>query len=223
MKFLFTLALLIFAACVTQPNSDKNIGGKQIQKLIEGNNRYVHAQLLHPHQSISRLKEISAEQTPFAVIISCSDSRVPPEIIFDQGLGDLFVIRTAGNVIGEYELASIEYAVLKLNCKVIVITGHEKCGAIQAFMEQSSDSLSGHLNSLVKFIGAQPNSQRLQQLGTDKSYQAVLGNIIYGVNFIKENSSVIRQKFESKELELYGAVYHMENGKINIIEDDIKK
>ena len=223
MKFYSILSLLIFASCATQTISDSGTNGKLLSRLIEGNNRYVHAQLLHPHQSTSRLKEISDEQTPFAIVVSCSDSRVPPEIIFDQGLGDLFVIRTAGNVIGEYELASIEYAVLKLNCKVIIITGHEKCGAIQTFMEQSSDSLPGHLNSLVKFIGSQPNSKALYHEGADKSYQAVLGNIIYGVNFIKENSSVIRQKFESKDLELYGAVYHMENGKVNIIEEDIVK
>jgi len=221
MKFQLMLSLLILVDCSTQP-IDHSVE-KQIDRLIEGNNRYVHAHLLHPHQSASRLQEISDEQTPFAVIVSCSDSRVPPEIIYDQGLGDLFVIRTAGNVIGDYELASIEYAVLKLNCKVIVVTGHEHCGAIQAFMEQPSDSLPGHLKSLVNFIASQPNSHTLMLDGTDKSYQTVIGNIINGVNYIKENSSVIRQKFENGNLELYGAVYHMENGKINIIEDDIKK
>jgi len=222
MKFRFILPLLILTSCATQSIDDK-IEVKQIDRLIAGNNRYVQAQLLHPNQSLSRLKEISIEQKPFAVIVSCSDSRVPPEIIFDQGLGDLFVIRTAGNVIGDYELASIEYAVLKLNCKVIVITGHDKCGAIQTFMEQPLDSLPGHLKSLVDFIASQPNSSDLLQEGTDKSYQAVIGNIIHGLNFLKENSAVIRQRFENKDLELFGAIYHMENGKINIIEDDIMK
>lgn len=222
-KFQFILVFLIFIGCATQSISDEGIDQRQIERLIEGNNRYVRAQLRHPHQSASRIREISTEQRPFAVVVSCSDSRVPPEIIFDQGLGDLFVIRTAGNVIGDYELASIEYAVLKLECKVIVITGHDECGAIQVFMEQSSDSLPGHLDTLVSFIGSQPNASILLNEGIDKSYQAVIGNIIFGVNFIKEKSTVIRQKFENKELELYGAVYHIESGKVHIIEDDIKR
>lgn len=105
----FILVLLIFAACGKHSISDERADQRQIERLIEGNNRYVRAQLLHPHQSASRLREISTEQKPFAVVVSCSDSRVPPEIIYDQGLGDLFVIRTAGNVIGDYELASMEY------------------------------------------------------------------------------------------------------------------
>ena len=201
---------------------------RPIDRLIAGNNRYANAKLQHPHQSLQRLKEISEAQNPFAVVVSCSDSRVPPEIIYDQGLGDLFVIRTAGNIIGDYELASIEYAILKLNCKVVVVTGHETCGAIKAFMEQPKDSLSGHLSNLLEFIRSEANSENIlksrPETGSDeRNYQLVIHNIIYGVNLLKEQSTIAREKYDKGELEIYGAIYHMGSGKIQVIEDDVKK
>lgn len=213
------LLLLLLSACNKKQTRDTSEALAPIERLMEGNSRYVNAHLSHPHQTIQRLREISQAQNPFAAVISCSDSRVPPEIIYDQGLGDLFVIRTAGNVIGDYELASIEYAVLKLNCKVVVITGHEKCGAIQVMIEQENDSLPGHLQNIVDYLKAEPGNAEILKNGLDRNYQVVIQNIIYGVDLIRSNSSIIRERFEKGELEIYGAIYHVDTGKIQIIED----
>ncbi len=222
MKILISLSLLILVSCSLKSSREIKTDLSAIDRLIEGNKRYYNSHQVHPHQSKDRLKEISSGQHPFAVVVSCSDSRVPPEIIFDQGLGDLFVIRTAGNVIGDYELASIEYAVLKLNCKVIIVTGHENCGAIQYFVDQPIDSLPGHLNVLINFIRLEPNAIQILDDDHDKNYRVVIHNVIFGVHLLKE-SSILRQKFENKELEIYGGVYHMATGKVQIIEDEVKK
>lgn len=216
----YFLVYLIFGSCATQHEDEST---SPLERLLDGNKRYTTFHLTHPHQNSTRLNEISSEQFPFAVVVSCAYSRVPPEIIFDQGLGDLFVIRTAGNVIGDYELASIEYAIQKLNCKIVMIMGHENCGAIKTFIEQPLDSLPGHLNSLINFIRKQPNANRILNESTDKSYHAVINNIIYGLNLVKSDPSIIRERFDNNDLEIYGAIYHMKNGKVQIIADEIHK
>ena len=217
------MALLVLVSCTQKSSPHTRANQTPIDRLVEGNKRYYNSHQVHPNQTIERIKEISNAQHPFAVVVSCSDSRVSPEIIFDQGLGDLFVIRTAGNVMGDYELASIEYAVLKLNCQVVIIMGHEKCGAIQYFVEQPSASLPGHLSALINFIREEPNTNLILNETQDKSYHMVIQNIIYGVNLVKKESPVIMDKFEKRELEIYGAVYHLDTGKIQIIEDEVKR
>jgi carbonic anhydrase len=217
------VGLLILCSCAPGNDTDQT-KITPLERLLEGNLRYSSAHSQHPHQNKARLKEITDEQNPFAVVISCSDSRVPPEIIFDQGLGDLFVIRTAGNVMGDYELASIEYAIHKLNCNVIMIMGHEGCGTIQTFLEQPTDSLPGHLNSLVGFLKSQPYSNAILNDKTiNKTYISVISNVLFGLNFLKKESPVILKKFEDKELELVGAIYHLNTGKVQVITDDIRK
>ena len=223
LSFLLLIPCIFLCFCTSRNTLENNAGLEPIQRLLEGNKRYIESNPAHPHQSIGRMKEISEAQHPFAVVVSCSDSRVPPEIIFDQGLGDLFVIRTAGNVIGEYELASVEYAIMKLQCKIIVIVGHEKCGAIQSFIEQPIDSLSGHLNSLINFLRSEPNSLNILKYSKNKSYHTIIHNIIYGIKLLKDESKIIRNKIESRELEIYGTIYHMDTGKIQIIEEVVKK
>ena len=103
-----------------------------ISKLKEGNGRYAGGNLQHPGQTTERRAELAKSQYPFATIVSCSDSRVPPEIVFDQGLGDLFVVRVAGNVVDDHALGSIEYSVDHLGVRLIVVLGHQSCGAVQA-------------------------------------------------------------------------------------------
>src|SRR4029077_6435239 len=103
----------------------------------------------------TRIRELKKGQNPFVVLVSCSDSRIPPELIFDQGLGDIFSIRTAGNVIGEYELGSIEYAVEHLHCKLIVVLGHENCGAIQAYATSKTERHNDHIQNLVNYIASE--------------------------------------------------------------------
>ena len=106
-----------------------------LAKLIAGNRRYVQHRQQYPDQSLPHRKELVSGQHPFAVILGCADSRVPPELLFDQGLGDLFVIRVAGNLVDDVVLGSIEYAVEHLGTKLIMVLGHEKCGAVSAAVE----------------------------------------------------------------------------------------
>src|SRR5574341_698654 len=103
-----------------------------LRKLLEGHQRYLRGQPLHQHQEAGWRVSLAYSQHPFAVILGCGDSRVPPEIIFDQGLGDLFVIRTAGHVLDAAVLGSVEYGLEKLNIPLVVVLGHERCGAVQA-------------------------------------------------------------------------------------------
>ena len=222
-EYSLVISQIIFCSCSyqTSPTED-NI--PLLNRLIEGNNRYLNSHPIHPHQTRERLKEVSNEQNPFAVIVSCSDSRVPPELVFDQGLGDLFIIRTAGNVIGEYELASIEYAVNKLQCRLVMVMGHEGCGAIKEFVNEPIDKLPGHLNSLIDFLKKQPNANEIiADHKSDRYYRSVINNIIYGVNYIKSESALITNKYNNKELEIAGAVYHLESGKVQIITDNINQ
>lgn len=128
---------------------------KALQRLFDGNNRFVHSSLLHPHVSAERRAELAAGQRPFAAVVCCSDSRVPPEIVFDCGLGDLFVLRQAGNVANSpTALASIEFAVSQLDVPLIFVLGHTDCGAVKAAMGAINDNtpLPGDLNSLVEAI-----------------------------------------------------------------------
>src|SRR6184192_4185539 len=125
-----------------------------ISKLKEGNGRYAGGNLQHPGQTTERRAELANTQHPFATIVSCSDSRVPPEIVFDQGLGDLFVVRVAGNVIDDHGLGSIEYAVDHLGARLIVVLGHQSCGAVKAAKETiaAKSKAPGHIQSLVTAI-----------------------------------------------------------------------
>ncbi len=103
--------------------------------MIAGNNRYLEGNLEHPHQTLERRGDLASGQEPFACVLSCADSRVPPEIVFDQGLGDLFVLRVAGNIVNDMIMGSLEYAVEHLGASLIVVLGHKRCGAVSATVQ----------------------------------------------------------------------------------------
>ncbi|MBS1715745.1 MAG: carbonic anhydrase [Armatimonadetes bacterium] len=115
-----------------------------IDRLKAGNRRFIDGRPIHPNQGRDRMVEVAKGQHPYAVVLTCADSRLSPEIIFDQGLGDLFVVRVAGNVADPYVLASVEYAVEHLGSGLVVILGHEKCGAVKAAMDASAAPKAGH-------------------------------------------------------------------------------
>src|SRR2546430_7064831 len=140
-----------FAADPAHPEQPAVAPAEAISKLKEGNGRYTSGNLQHPGQTTERRAELTKSQHPFAVIVSCSDSRVPPEIVFDQGLGDLFVLRVAGHVIDNHSLGSIEYAVDHLAVRLIVVLGHQSCGAVKAAKETitAKGKAPGHIESLV--------------------------------------------------------------------------
>jgi carbonic anhydrase len=136
---------------------------KALAYLLAGNERYMNDHPIHPDQTLSRIRDLKKGQHPFAVVVSCSDSRVPPELIFDQGLGDIFVIRTAGNIIGEYELGSIEYAIEHLKAHLIVVLGHDNCGAVSAFIEHKHNKLDNHIQAIIDYIKAEPEQAEIKR------------------------------------------------------------
>lgn len=121
-----------------------------LQKLLDGNRRFAESKQIHPNQDKKRRDEVSNGQKPFAVVVGCSDSRIPPEILFDQGIGDLFIIRLAGNIVDDMALGSIEYAVDHLGTCLVVVLGHSKCGAVTATAQ--GGEAHGHIGSIVNAI-----------------------------------------------------------------------
>ena len=189
-------------------------GEKALQKLLKGNKRFVALRAQHPNQGIKRRKEVIKGQKPFAVIVSCSDSRVPPEIIFDQGIGDLFVVRVAGNIIDDCALGSIEYAVDHLGTGLILVLGHGKCGAVTAVVK--GEKPHGHIRSIVKAI--LPAVKKAKQKPGDVLENAIRINVRQVVHEIKSSKPVIAEKIKRQQIRIAGAYYDIETGAVTIIE-----
>jgi carbonic anhydrase len=192
-----------------QANNDINIGNN-LQKLIEGNKRYVAGNPVYPNQSAERRTEVAETPRPFAVILSCSDSRVPPEIIFDQGIGDLFVIRVAGNLLNNEITGSIEYAVEYFGTRLIVVMGHTKCGAVTAAIQNGD--FPGQINSLVDAI--RPAVEKAKSIPGDLLNNTVNENINMVVDKLKSSAPVLSTLYKKGELEIIGACYDVEDGKV---------
>lgn len=159
------------------PSSDHTGSGltpdEALAKLMEGNQRFVERKRLNPHQDTARLAEVATGQAPFAAILSCADSRVVPEIAFDQGIGDLFVVRVAGNIAITEDIASEEYAVGVLGTPLLLVLGHERCGAVNAALE--GGELPGVIESLVFAI--QPAIKASENEAGDRLANAVKANV----------------------------------------------
>jgi carbonic anhydrase len=133
------------------------------EKLLAGNQRFLEEKTIHPHQNKKSILENQNGQHPFAVIVTCSDSRVAPEILFDQGIGDLFVVRNAGNLISDIDMGSIEYAVEHLDAKLIVVLGHTECGAIKAYVGDKNNDYQKHRNHIDDIVETITNEQEEKQ------------------------------------------------------------
>jgi len=203
-KFLFTAALIFFYTSFFAQENNPDL----IQKLKDGNSRFAKDEAVHSNQSVERRNKLTNGQNPFAVIVSCSDSRVPPEIIFDQGIGDLFVIRTAGHVADDIALASIEYAVEHLHVALIVVLGHERCGAVDAAVK--GGELPGHLGKLISEI--EPAVEQAEKEEGDLLANAVHENIHRVVRQLKNSGPIIKEFVEHHELEIIGAYYDLDDG-----------
>ena len=209
-RLTFVFALSFFCLGIISAQEKHNsIADSLLQKLMDGNERFVEEKLTHPHQTAERRSELTKDQKPFAIILSCADSRVPPEIVFDQGLGDLFVIRVAGNIISDEVLGSIEYAVEHLHVKLLIVLGHEKCGAVDAAL--SKKEYPEHISSLVKAI-------RPAIKGIDELDKAVRANVNFVVKQLKSSKPVLEEAFREGHLEIIGARYDLDNGSVGIIE-----
>jgi len=188
-------------------------GDKALQKLMDGNNRYVSAQMSHPNQTPARRSEVIEGQHPFAVIVGCSDSRVPPEIIFDQGLGDLFVVRLAGHVLNDEATGSIEYAVEHLGTRLVMVLGHDKCGAVNATVQ--GGEAPGHIGSIVNAI--KPAVDRAKNQPGDLLENAIRENVAMVVDQLRSSSPLLAHLVKDGILKIIGAYYRLDDGKVTLV------
>ncbi|MFY7651823.1 MAG: carbonic anhydrase [Chitinophagaceae bacterium] len=186
-----------------------------LEKLVEGNSRFSEMHPQHPDEGFVRLKQVSEAQHPFAAIVTCSDSRVPPELIFDQGLGDLFVIRNAGNIISGVEIGSLEYAVEHLHVPLIIIMGHDKCGAIGAFVHHEMPH--GHIKEIMDSIKAEKEIAEISPYAAHYLDKCIDANALHGVPQVLKQSSLIREKVINQSLEIYAARYNFSDGTIMLL------
>ena len=186
-----------------------------LTRLLEGNQRYMRHGERHPDQSSARQKELLGGQHPFAVILGCADSRVPPELLFDQGLGDLFVIRVAGNIVDDAILGSIEYAIEHLGTKLILVLGHEKCGAVSAALE--GGEAAGHLKTLVAAI--QPSVSATAKNPGDRVHNCVVENARRVARQLRQSEPVIKEAVERNELKIVAADYALDTGKVTLLDE----
>lgn len=214
-----------------------------LSKLKEGNGRYTSGNPQHPHESkderaymaknsyenagaislgmtaeqaAKRRAELTKSQHPFAIILSCSDSRVPPEIVFDQGLGDLFIVRVAGNVINDEGLGSIEYGVEVLGARLIVVLGHQSCGAVDAAMKTiaAKGKAPGHIQSLV--MALQPVVEATPKGNLDTMIKA---NVQHVAAALRSSAPILKGKVDSGEVQVIGGYYDLDTGAVSFLEE----
>lgn len=186
-----------------------------LKRLMEGNVRFVTDKTIDPNQSTSRRAELAKGQHPFATILSCVDSRVPPEIVFDRGLGDLFVIRTAGQVVDKAVLGSIEFGAEELGISLIVVMGHEKCGAVKATIEtlEKGAKAPGSIEYLVE--GIAPAVKAVKNKTGDMLDNAVRANVDVSVAALKK-SKILAHLIETGKVKIIGARYDLDSGKVEL-------
>ncbi len=196
-----------------------------LQRLREGNRRFASGdRSLDNLQMLTRRDALLAGQKPFAVIIGCSDSRVPVEIIFDQGLGDLFVIRVAGNVVAPSQIGSVEFAAEKFGTRLVVVMGHTRCGAVQATLDElqrPSESQSRNLRSIVDRIRPSVEGLLATELRNDKQQlteQAVRANVRVAANNLRHGSEILESLIDHGELLVVGAEYSLETGIVDFFD-----
>lgn len=188
-------------------------GDEALQMLLDGNKRFVGASLSHPHQDPGRRQELGGGQAPFAAVLACADSRVPPEVLFDQGLGDLFVVRVAGNIVNDQLLGSLEYAAAHLHTPLIMVMGHSKCGAIGAVA--SGAELEGHIASLAPAI--QPAVDKVKGMEGDLTDNAAKEVARMTAHQLRTSQPVLANLVNEGKLKVVPAFYELESGEITLL------
>ena len=178
-----------------------------LKTLMDGNERYVNDKLLHPNRSQETREALKYQQNPFAIILGCSDSRVSPEIVFDQGIGDLFVVRVAGNVAGPIELDSIDFSAVILGSAIIMVLGHENCGAVTAVLQHNTKDIEAVAAKIEPAIS---------HIKDDNLEAAVKANVRSIVQQLK-NSPVLSKLIQQKRIDVVGGYYRLASGKIELL------
>lgn len=211
--FVIVSAVLVFAS------SQK--GEEAFTKLMEGNKRFVSGNLVQKDLGDAKRKELAKGQHPFAIVVACSDSRVSPEIIFDQGLGELFVVRVAGNVVDSIALGSIEYAAEHLHAPLLIILGHTHCGAVTAAVDEKGKP-EGNIGAIVKKIV--PAVKKAKAKGGSREEviaNAIKENVLLVEKRIEKNSPILKHLIEKGELNVVSAIYDISSGKVEVIKSVI--
>ncbi|MDV2859573.1 carbonic anhydrase [Psychrobacter sp. CAM01] len=211
------------------PNDTRPKTGQEALELLkQGNARYVDS-LTNPDPAMQRRPELISDQDPLAIILGCSDARVPVEIVFDQGLGDLFVIRVAGNVVAPSQIGSVEFAAEKFGTKLVVVLGHSHCGAVTACVEaliNPEQNYTPNLQSIVDRI--RPSVYNLHELATANGQdvdadelldRSISANVRMSVSQLKHGSRALEDLTTSGKLLIVGAEYDLETGKVRFLED----
>lgn len=226
------ISLLLLAGCAATPAPSTAVAQPRAtpeapvtnadgawQRLLAGNQRYQTARFEHPHQSVARRAETAAGQKPFALVLSCADSRVTPELVFDQGIGDLFVVRVAGNVLDNTTLGSLEFAVAEFGAPLLVVLGHERCGAVKATIEAvehkaPQPAAPGEIPSIVKALT--PAVMQIKNNPGDLLDNSVRSNIALVVAQLRQARPVLASAQQSGKLKIVGARYDLDSGAVEI-------
>ncbi|MHC5725314.1 MAG: carbonic anhydrase [Nostoc sp.] len=186
---------------------------ESVKRLLDGNQRFIHQKRKYPDQSLEHLRLVAKAQYPFAAILGCADSRVPAEIVFDQGLGDLFVVRVAGNVVSDTIIGSLEYSTVVLGSQLIVVLGHRRCGAVTEAIK--NQPLPGRIGLIIE--GIKPSLERVKFRTDDNMQDAVIANIKYQAEKLQESSTILTKFLYEGKLKIVGACYDIDTGKVNLI------
>jgi carbonic anhydrase len=187
-----------------------------LKRLLKGNERYVEG-VTRRHDFQREREVLVGGQNPYAAILSCADSRIAPEYAFDSGRGDLFVCRVAGNFAADETVASMEYAVAVLNTPLILVLGHESCGAVDATIKSLKDDkpLPGHLPSLVQAIA--PAVKAVSSQGGDVLNNAIRQNVIDNVAKLKSASPILSAAVNDRKIQVAGGIYRLNSGKVELV------
>jgi len=202
---LVAVGIVAFGARESLPSADAVLA-----ELKAGNAHHVAKKYERPHQTAARQQALASSQSPHCAILTCADSRVPPETIFDKGLGDIFDVRVAGNVAGDDEVASLEYAAEHLHVPLVVVMGHTHCGAVSAALE--GGTLSGKLPDLIAAL--RPAVEQSAHEPGDRLDNAVRDNVVHVVEQLRAAKPVLSELVATGKLRIVGAVYSLETGKV---------
>jgi len=205
-------AVLLFGSTL-QAATDTVAADAALARLLEGNKRFVAGAATHPDQTVERRTELVQGQHPFAIVLACSDSRLSPEVVFDQGLGDLFVVRNAGNLTDDHVVGSIEYAVEHLHARLIVVLGHTKCGAVSAAV--AGGEAPGHLSSIVVSL-ADAVAMAKRKPG-DAIDNAVRINAKLGAASLAANEPILAKAVKDDGVKIVAARYDLATGQVEIL------
>jgi carbonic anhydrase len=213
------IAALLFSALAIPGSGEKRAevvtADSVLAELSAGNAHHVAHGYQHPHETQERQRQLVSGQNPHAEILSCSDSRVPPEVIFDQGLGDLFIIRVAGNVVSDIELGSLEYGAEHLHVPLLVVLGHQHCGAVTAAVE--GGRAEGHLGALINLL--LPAVEKTRAFPGDRVENAVKANVKMVVKQLRTSTPILAELVSQGKLKVVGAIYSLDTGKVTWLPD----